>query len=98
MEEEKFKLRVATLADTEEQEVILSATGHFAAAEEAVGKGRELARAMLDIGGGFVAQIDVRRGEYPFMRQLVIMLYPADADGPEEEMVLTDIHPKEEWR
>ena len=33
MEEEKFKLRVATLADTEAQEVILSTTGHFAAAE-----------------------------------------------------------------
>ena len=33
MKEEKFKLRVATLADTEEQEVILGATGHFAAAE-----------------------------------------------------------------
>lgn len=29
MEEEKFKLRVATLADTEEQEVILDATGHY---------------------------------------------------------------------
>lgn len=33
MEEEKFKLRVATLADTEEQEVIPIATGHFAAEE-----------------------------------------------------------------
>ena len=33
MEEEKFKLRVATLADTEEQEVILGATGHFATVE-----------------------------------------------------------------
>lgn len=33
MKEEKFKLRVAALADTEEQEVILSATGHFAVVE-----------------------------------------------------------------
>ena len=33
MKEGKFKLRAATLADTEEQEVILGATGHFATVE-----------------------------------------------------------------
>lgn len=95
---EKFTLKVCTFADTEDQEVILDATGHCGDEVEAYEKGRELARAMLVIGGGFAAQIDVKKGEYPFMRQLTVMLYPADADGPEEEMVLTDIRPKEEWR
>ena len=33
MEEEKFKLRVVTLADKEEQELIPIATGHFATLE-----------------------------------------------------------------
>ena len=95
MEEEKFKLRVSTLADTEEQEVILRATGHFATVEEAADKGRELARAMLAIGGGFAAQIDARLGEEPNMRQLTLLLYPADGEEPEEEIVQTDIRPGE---
>ena len=48
-----------------------------------------------DIGGGFVAQIDARRGEEPNMRQLTLLLYPADGEEPEEEIVQTDIRPGE---
>ena len=95
---ENYTLNVCTFADTEAQEVILDATGHFADDLDAYEKGRELARAMLSIGGGFAAQIDVRRGECPFMRQLVLMLYPAQDGEPEEEMALTDIRPREDWR
>lgn len=95
---ENYTLKVCTIADTEPQEVILDATGHYNDEEEATGKGRELARAMLSVGGGFAAQIDVRRGEYPLMRRLTVMLYPAQAGEPEEERVLTDIRPREDWR
>lgn len=95
MEEEKFKLRVATFADTEAQEVILDATGHYNDEEVATAKGRELARAMLSVGGGFAAQIDAKRGEEPNMRQLTLLLYPAKGEELEEEIVQTDIRPRE---
>lgn len=95
---ENYKLKVCTFADTEAQEVILDATGHYNDEEMATAKGRELARAMLSVGGGFAAQIEVSRGEHPFMRQLVLMLYPAQDGEPEEERVLTDIRPREDWR
>lgn len=95
---ENFTLNVCTFADTEAQEVILDATGHYKDDLDAYEKGRELARAMLSIGGGFAAQIDVRRGEYPLMRRLTVMLYPAQDGETEEERMMTDIRPKEEWR
>lgn len=96
---ENFTLRVCTFADTEAQEVILDATGHYNDEDEATGKGRELARAMLAIAGGFVAQIDARRGEEPNMRQLTLLLHPADGEEPEEEIVQTDIRPGEaSWK
>ena len=67
----------------------------YVSVEEAADKGRELARAMLAIGGGFAAQIDARLGEEPNMRQLTLLLYPADGEEPEEEIVQTDIRPGE---